>query len=55
MRRPRRRRPVGSPPTGRAEVDDVTAEGHLVVETDGGERRTLAVGDVVHLRPAGGG
>jgi BirA family transcriptional regulator, biotin operon repressor / biotin---[acetyl-CoA-carboxylase] ligase len=34
---------------------DVTAEGHLVVETDGGERRTLAVGDVVHLRPAGGG
>lgn len=31
---------------------DVTAEGHLVVETLEGERRTLAVGDVVHLRPA---
>jgi len=30
---------------------DVTAEGHLVVETDEGDRRTLAVGDVVHLRP----
>lgn len=29
---------------------DVTAEGHLVVATDGGDRRTLAVGDVVHLR-----
>ena len=31
---------------------DVTGEGHLVVEADTGERRTLAVGDVVHLRPA---
>lgn len=31
---------------------DVTAEGHLVVETLEGERRTIAVGDVVHLRPA---
>lgn len=31
---------------------DVTAEGHLVVETVEGERRTVAVGDVVHLRPA---
>lgn len=31
---------------------DVTAEGHLVVETIEGGRRTLAVGDVVHLRPA---
>ena len=31
---------------------DVTAEGHLVVETAEGDRRTLAVGDVVHLRPA---
>ncbi len=31
---------------------DVTAEGHLVVEAAGGDRRTLAVGDVVHLRPA---
>lgn len=32
---------------------DVTAEGHLVVETIEGERRTIAVGDVVHLRPVG--
>lgn len=31
---------------------DVTVEGHLVVETLEGARRTLAVGDVVHLRPA---
>jgi BirA family transcriptional regulator, biotin operon repressor / biotin---[acetyl-CoA-carboxylase] ligase len=31
---------------------DVTDEGHLVVETTEGTRRTLAVGDVVHLRPA---
>jgi BirA family biotin operon repressor/biotin-[acetyl-CoA-carboxylase] ligase len=31
---------------------DVTSEGHLVVETVEGDRRTLAVGDVVHLRPA---
>jgi BirA family biotin operon repressor/biotin-[acetyl-CoA-carboxylase] ligase len=31
---------------------DVTEEGHLVVETLEGERRTLAVGDVVHLRRA---
>lgn len=31
---------------------DVSADGHLVVETDGGDRRTFAVGDVVHLRPA---
>jgi BirA family transcriptional regulator, biotin operon repressor / biotin---[acetyl-CoA-carboxylase] ligase len=31
---------------------DVTSEGHLVVETAGGDRRVLAVGDVVHLRPA---
>lgn len=30
---------------------DVTADGHLVVETLDGDRRTLAVGDVVHLRP----
>lgn len=30
---------------------DVTDQGHLVVETLEGERRTLAVGDVVHLRP----
>jgi BirA family biotin operon repressor/biotin-[acetyl-CoA-carboxylase] ligase len=29
---------------------DVTGEGHLVVDTLEGERRTLAVGDVVHLR-----
>jgi BirA family biotin operon repressor/biotin-[acetyl-CoA-carboxylase] ligase len=31
---------------------DVTAEGHLVVATDEGPRRTIAVGDVVHLRRA---
>ncbi|MEO6627345.1 MAG: biotin--[acetyl-CoA-carboxylase] ligase [Aquihabitans sp.] len=31
---------------------DVTTEGHLVIETLEGERRTIAVGDVVHLRPA---
>jgi BirA family biotin operon repressor/biotin-[acetyl-CoA-carboxylase] ligase len=31
---------------------DITDEGHLVVETLEGDRRTLAVGDVVHLRPA---
>jgi BirA family biotin operon repressor/biotin-[acetyl-CoA-carboxylase] ligase len=31
---------------------DVTDEGHLVVATDDGVRRVLAVGDVVHLRPA---
>ena len=30
---------------------DVTDDGHIVVETLEGERRTLAVGDVVHLRP----
>ena len=30
---------------------DVTGEGHLVVETADGQRRTFAVGDVVHLRP----
>jgi BirA family biotin operon repressor/biotin-[acetyl-CoA-carboxylase] ligase len=29
---------------------DVTAEGHLVVATDEGARRTIAIGDVVHLR-----
>lgn len=29
---------------------DITTEGHLVVETAPGERRTFAVGDVVHLR-----
>jgi len=34
---------------------DVTADGHLVVETADGTRRTLAVGDVVHLRPLGPG
>ncbi len=31
---------------------DVTEEGHLVVETVEGDRRVLAVGDVVHLRRA---
>lgn len=30
----------------------VTAEGHLVVQTVEGDRRVVAVGDVVHLRPA---
>lgn len=30
---------------------DITDDGHLVVETLEGERRTFAVGDVVHLRP----
>ncbi|MEO6988239.1 MAG: biotin--[acetyl-CoA-carboxylase] ligase [Aquihabitans sp.] len=30
---------------------DVTDAGHLVVDTLEGERRTVAVGDVVHLRP----
>lgn len=30
---------------------DVTREGHLVVDTDGG-RRVVTAGDVVHLRPA---
>jgi BirA family biotin operon repressor/biotin-[acetyl-CoA-carboxylase] ligase len=30
---------------------DVTPEGHLVVDTLEGERRTFAAGDVVHLRP----
>ena len=30
---------------------DITDEGHLVVDTLEGERRTIAVGDVVHLRP----
>jgi BirA family biotin operon repressor/biotin-[acetyl-CoA-carboxylase] ligase len=31
---------------------DVTGAGHLVVETETGEMRTFAVGDVVHLRAA---
>ncbi|MGH9230682.1 MAG: biotin--[acetyl-CoA-carboxylase] ligase [Acidimicrobiales bacterium] len=31
---------------------DVTPEGHLVVEALGGQRRTFAVGDVIHLRDA---
>lgn len=33
---------------------DVTAGGHLVVYTDEGQRRVLAVGDVTHLRVTGG-
>jgi BirA family biotin operon repressor/biotin-[acetyl-CoA-carboxylase] ligase len=33
---------------------DVTDDGHLVVRTDDGDRRTFAVGDVVHLRPLAG-
>lgn len=32
---------------------DVDAQGRLIVETVEGDRRTLAVGDVVHLRPLG--
>ena len=31
---------------------DLSADGHLIVETVEGGRRTIAVGDVVHLRPA---
>jgi BirA family biotin operon repressor/biotin-[acetyl-CoA-carboxylase] ligase len=31
---------------------DITAEGHLLVDADEGDRRTIAVGDVVHLRNA---
>jgi BirA family biotin operon repressor/biotin-[acetyl-CoA-carboxylase] ligase len=34
------------------DATDITDDGHLVVETLDGVRRTLAVGDVVHLRPA---
>ena len=30
----------------------VTPEGHLVVEPEGGGRRVVAAGDVVHLRPS---
>lgn len=40
---------------GREDVEgtavDVTPDGHLVVETVEGDRRTFAAGDVVHLRP----
>lgn len=39
---------------GHAEIEgtavDVTDDGHLVVDTTAGHRRTFAVGDVVHLR-----
>lgn len=42
---------------GRSDLEgtavDVTDQGHLVVETGDGDRRTLAVGDVVHLRRIG--
>jgi BirA family biotin operon repressor/biotin-[acetyl-CoA-carboxylase] ligase len=31
---------------------DITDDGHLVVDTVEGDRRTFAVGDIVHLRPA---
>lgn len=31
---------------------DVTAAGYLVIEDDAGQRHELAVGDVVHVRPA---
>jgi BirA family biotin operon repressor/biotin-[acetyl-CoA-carboxylase] ligase len=41
---------------GSAEVEgtavDITDDGHLVVDTPDGTRRTFAVGEVVHLRPA---
>jgi BirA family transcriptional regulator, biotin operon repressor / biotin---[acetyl-CoA-carboxylase] ligase len=30
---------------------DITDDGHIVVESPEGDRRTFAVGDVVHLRP----
>src|SRR5262245_929447 len=44
---------------GRDDVEctavDVTDEGHRVVQTLAGERRTMTVGDVVHLRPGDGG
>jgi BirA family biotin operon repressor/biotin-[acetyl-CoA-carboxylase] ligase len=40
---------------GRDDVEgtavDITDEGHLVLETLEGDRRTITVGDVVHLRP----
>ena len=42
---------------GRDDVEgtavDVTDDGHLVVQTLEGDRRTITVGDVVHLRPVG--
>lgn len=41
----------GSDLLGRAV--DIDASGALVVETGDGTRRTITVGDVVHLRPAG--
>jgi BirA family biotin operon repressor/biotin-[acetyl-CoA-carboxylase] ligase len=31
-------------------ASDVTDEGHLIVDTDEGDRRVVAVGDVVHVR-----
>jgi BirA family biotin operon repressor/biotin-[acetyl-CoA-carboxylase] ligase len=31
---------------------DIDVDGRLVIEDDAGARRTFAVGDVVHLRPA---
>jgi BirA family biotin operon repressor/biotin-[acetyl-CoA-carboxylase] ligase len=45
-------RPAGGDLTGTAV--DVTDAGHLVVEGGGG-RVEVAVGDVVHVRPSGGG
>jgi len=36
--------------TGKAA--EVTGEGHLLVETGGGDVRRIPAGDVVHLRPA---
>lgn len=32
---------------------DITSDGHLVVELDDGERRTIVAGDVVHVRTGG--
>ena len=38
-------------PVQRSKGAGPSDDGHLVVDTDGGGRRTFAVGDVVHLRP----
>ncbi len=47
-RPPGARRP-GRRARSRARRSTSTDEGHLVVEATGGDRRTIAVGDVVHL------
>ncbi len=41
---------AGGDPALEGTAVDVDADGALVVETDSGERRTVTVGDVVHLR-----